>query len=338
MKANAHFGKIVLVVWSGLRARGGRTSRARTFHGKGHQPSRDRRRPVLRQRRARPAQDRQGGRRGAEGLRRRRAVPRIRPEREPGVRRRQAEERRLRHHPGLRPARGFGRSDRLQPRLGARREGAEARGRHGEGGARRQRRHVGRIAARHQPAALCRRQPDRRRGLREEGRSCCRRSTPTCAARSPRRARSRSRCRAPGRWSRSSAPAAGAPPTCGRWCGSTSAWSAPTASRMEAGSTGSGRRAAYGDIFHADYWKKEADEAIRQALVNLEFGRRRRPARCRWCCPRHADDPRRHRARRAAQRSLRRRRHRQHRQPAWQRRRDRPDQRSSEPHEAGATR
>ena len=34
--------------------------------------------------------------------------------------------------------------------------------------------------------------------------------------------------------------------------------------------TGSGRRAAYGDIFHADYWKSEADEAIRQALVNLE--------------------------------------------------------------------
>jgi TldD protein len=41
-------------------------------------------------------------------------------------------------------------------------------------------------------------------------------------------------------------------------------------SRMEAGSTGSGRRAAYGDIFHPDYWKKEADEAIRQALVNLD--------------------------------------------------------------------
>ena len=40
--------------------------------------------------------------------------------------------------------------------------------------------------------------------------------------------------------------------------------------RLEAGSTGSGRRAAYGDIFHPDYWKKEADEAIRQALVNLE--------------------------------------------------------------------
>jgi TldD protein len=41
-------------------------------------------------------------------------------------------------------------------------------------------------------------------------------------------------------------------------------------SRMESGSTGSGRRAAYGDIFHTDYWKKEADEAIRQALVNLD--------------------------------------------------------------------
>ena len=40
--------------------------------------------------------------------------------------------------------------------------------------------------------------------------------------------------------------------------------------RMESGSTGSGRRAAYGDIFKPDYWKKEADEAIRQALVNLD--------------------------------------------------------------------
>src|SRR5262249_13175884 len=41
-------------------------------------------------------------------------------------------------------------------------------------------------------------------------------------------------------------------------------------SRMEAGSTGSGQRAAYGDIFQRDYWQKEADEAIRQALVNLD--------------------------------------------------------------------
>ena len=40
--------------------------------------------------------------------------------------------------------------------------------------------------------------------------------------------------------------------------------------RMETGSTGSGRRAAYGNIFNTDYWKREADEAIRQSLVNLE--------------------------------------------------------------------
>ncbi|MGQ0581818.1 MAG: metalloprotease TldD [Reyranella sp.] len=40
--------------------------------------------------------------------------------------------------------------------------------------------------------------------------------------------------------------------------------------RMEAGGTGQGRRAAYGDIFKPENWKREADEAIRQALVNLE--------------------------------------------------------------------
>ncbi len=40
-------------------------------------------------------------------------------------------------------------------------------------------------------------------------------------------------------------------------------------SRMEAGGTGSGRRAAYGDIFAPEYWRREADEAIRQSLVNL---------------------------------------------------------------------
>src|SRR5712675_871532 len=41
-------------------------------------------------------------------------------------------------------------------------------------------------------------------------------------------------------------------------------------SRMESGGTGSGRRAAYGDIFKPEYWQREADEAIRQALVNLQ--------------------------------------------------------------------
>ena len=40
--------------------------------------------------------------------------------------------------------------------------------------------------------------------------------------------------------------------------------------RMEAGGIGSGRRAAYGDIFKPEYWQREADEAIRQSLVNLQ--------------------------------------------------------------------
>src|SRR3981189_2470453 len=41
-------------------------------------------------------------------------------------------------------------------------------------------------------------------------------------------------------------------------------------SRMESGGTGSGQRAAYGDIFKPEHWQREADEAIRQALVNLQ--------------------------------------------------------------------
>src|SRR5216684_3305239 len=40
--------------------------------------------------------------------------------------------------------------------------------------------------------------------------------------------------------------------------------------RMESGGTGSGQRAAYGDIFKPEHWQREADEAIRQALVNLQ--------------------------------------------------------------------
>ena len=40
--------------------------------------------------------------------------------------------------------------------------------------------------------------------------------------------------------------------------------------RQESGGTGRGGRFAYGDIFDPRHWKAEADEAIRQALVNLE--------------------------------------------------------------------
>ena len=40
--------------------------------------------------------------------------------------------------------------------------------------------------------------------------------------------------------------------------------------RQESGGTGRGGRMAYGDIFDPAHWQKEADEAVRQALVNLE--------------------------------------------------------------------
>jgi TldD protein len=40
--------------------------------------------------------------------------------------------------------------------------------------------------------------------------------------------------------------------------------------RMETGSSGAGARTAYEHYIHPDNWKKQADEALRQALVNLE--------------------------------------------------------------------
>lgn len=40
--------------------------------------------------------------------------------------------------------------------------------------------------------------------------------------------------------------------------------------RMETGSHGAGARTAYGEYLHEAQWQKQADEALRQALVNLE--------------------------------------------------------------------
>lgn len=40
--------------------------------------------------------------------------------------------------------------------------------------------------------------------------------------------------------------------------------------RMESGSSGAGGRVAYDGYFTVDQWQKQADEALRQALVNLE--------------------------------------------------------------------
>jgi TldD protein len=45
---------------------------------------------------------------------------------------------------------------------------------------------------------------------------------------------------------------------------------AGTGDRMESGSSGSGGRIGYNGLFEPEYWKKQTDEAIRQALVNLE--------------------------------------------------------------------
>ncbi len=102
----------------------------------------------------------------------------------------------------------------------SRRAGAEARRRHRQGGALRQLcRQDGRIAARHQPAALRRRQSDRRRGVRPQGgaaagdrRLCARQGAQGPPGLDLDR-------RHPGRSSRSSRPAAGAPPTFARWSG-----------------------------------------------------------------------------------------------------------------------
>ncbi len=40
--------------------------------------------------------------------------------------------------------------------------------------------------------------------------------------------------------------------------------------RMESGSSGSGGRIGYSGLFEPEYWKNQTDEAIRQALVNLD--------------------------------------------------------------------
>ena len=81
--------------------------------------------------------------------------------------------------------------------------------------------------------------------------------------------------------------------------------------------------------------------AVEIERVVVKESAARRPARARPEHLRregHADDPRRQRARRAAQRAVGRRGHRQHRQPARQLGRHRPDQRPPEPDEAGAAR
>ena len=53
--------------------------------------------------------------------------------------------------------------------------------------------------------------------------------------------------------------------------------------KMESGTSGAGGRLAYERFIDPTNWKAQVDEALRQALVNLDIGVRRRPARCRSC-------------------------------------------------------
>ena len=60
------------------------------------------------------------------------------------------------------------------------------------------------------------------------------------------------------------------PPTSGRWCGSTFRWWSSDGRPQETGSYGTGGRASYHEFIRPDAWQAQVDEALRQALVNLE--------------------------------------------------------------------
>ena len=89
-----------------------------------------------------------------------------------------------------------------------------------------------------------------------------------------RRTRACGRCRSasarPGRWSRSCAPTARSIATCGRWCASMSrSWPAKATGRKPAAMATAAAKATQRFIEPA-HWHDAVDEAVRQALVNLE--------------------------------------------------------------------
>ena len=85
---------------------------------------------------------------------------------------------------------------------------------------------------------------------------------------------------ATGRWCRSSAPTAAAPPTSGRWCGSTSASWCGEGGRMETGSHGTGGRVAYERYLDAGALEGAGRRGAAPGAGQPRLGRRRRPARC----------------------------------------------------------
>ena len=70
--------------------------------------------------------------------------------------------------------------------------------------------------------------------------------------------------------STSSAPTASSPPTCGRWCGSASRSSSSRTAGERSAITALGGRYLYDRCSRRRQWNRAIDEALRQALVNLD--------------------------------------------------------------------
>jgi TldD protein len=101
-------------------------------------------------------------------------------------------------------------------------------------------------------------------------------------ARDPRVAQVSVASPAAGRWSRSSAQTGSSRPTSGRSVASTCRSSPKQGDRRETGSFGLGGRYLYDQLFEPATWNRAIDEALAQALVNLESVPAP-AAKCRWC-------------------------------------------------------
>ena len=96
------------------------------------------------------------------------------------------------------------------------------------------------------------------------------RSTPTRAPRTRACAKSRRAWPRPGRPSKFCAPTARPIATCGRWFGVSVSVVVGEGDRQETGSAGYGGREGYERFLQTDAWQGAADDAVRQALVNLK--------------------------------------------------------------------
>ena len=122
----------------------------------------------------------------------------------------------------------------------------------------------------HQRAALRRRQSARRAVVRDQGEAAGR--DRRLCARARTRACGRSRCRSarPGRWSRSCAPDGETYRDVRPLVRVNVSVVAGDGDRQESGSHGYGGREGYQRFIETEAWKDAVDEAVRQALVNLE--------------------------------------------------------------------